>query len=148
MAADPVEDLLLPGGEARRRHRHFGAHRAQANPEREQRGVEVGDPGEPYLARPPLIYAAGALAIKALAPPLERPSAARLVAGVALALILLVTAQASRELNGRALRWLPVLILIAAARTDRTLPFATFISADYEYDRISQVASLSRSKIQ
>jgi len=33
-------------------------------------------------------------------------------------------------------------------RTDRTLPFATFISADDEYDRISQVASLSRSKIQ
>ena len=33
-------------------------------------------------------------------------------------------------------------------RTDRTLPFATFISADDEYDRISQVDSLSRIKIQ
>ncbi len=70
--------------------------------------------GEPYLARPPLIYAAGALAIKAFSPPLERHNAARLVAGLALALILLVTAQASRELNGRALRWLPVLILIGS----------------------------------
>jgi 4-amino-4-deoxy-L-arabinose transferase-like glycosyltransferase len=70
--------------------------------------------GEPYLARPPLIYAAGALAIKALSPPLQRHNAARLVAGIALALILLVTAQASRELNGRALRWLPVLILIGS----------------------------------
>ena len=70
--------------------------------------------GEPYLARPPLIYAAGALAIKAFSPPLERHNAARLVTGLALALILLVTAQASRELNGRALRWLPVLILIGS----------------------------------
>jgi 4-amino-4-deoxy-L-arabinose transferase-like glycosyltransferase len=70
--------------------------------------------GEPYLARPPLIYTSGALAIKALSPPLERHNAARLVAGVALAVILLVTAQASRELNGRALRWLPVLILIGS----------------------------------
>ncbi len=70
--------------------------------------------GEPYLARPPLIYASGALAITALSPALQRHNAARLVAGVALALILLVTAQASRELNGRALRWLPVLILIGS----------------------------------
>ncbi len=70
--------------------------------------------GETYLARPPLIYALGALAIKTLSPPLERHNAARLVAGLALALILLVTAQASRELNGRALRWLPVLILIGS----------------------------------
>ncbi|HQR11754.1 MAG TPA: hypothetical protein PLW68_10535 [Casimicrobiaceae bacterium] len=70
--------------------------------------------GEPYLARPPLIYAAGALAIKAFSPPLERHNAARLVVGLALALILLVTAQASRELNGRALRWLPVLMLIGS----------------------------------
>ena len=70
--------------------------------------------GEPYLARPPLIYAFGALAIKALSPPLERHNAARLTAGLTLALILLVTAQASRELNGRALRWLPVLILIGS----------------------------------
>jgi 4-amino-4-deoxy-L-arabinose transferase-like glycosyltransferase len=70
--------------------------------------------GEPYLVRPPLIYAAGALAIKAFSPPLERHNAARLITGIALALILLVTAQASRELNGRALRWLPVLILIGS----------------------------------
>jgi 4-amino-4-deoxy-L-arabinose transferase-like glycosyltransferase len=70
--------------------------------------------GEPYLARPPLIYAAGAMAIEALSPPLQRHNAARLVAGIALTLILLTTAQASRELNGRALRWLPVLILIGS----------------------------------
>ncbi len=70
--------------------------------------------GEPYLARPPLIYAMGALAIKAFSPPLETHNAARLVVGLALAVILLVTAQASRELNGRALRWLPVLLLIGS----------------------------------
>ena len=70
--------------------------------------------GEPYLRHPPLAYVGGALAIKAFAPPLKVHNAARLIAGVALVLILLATAYASRELSGRALRWLPVLILVGS----------------------------------
>ena len=70
--------------------------------------------GEPYLPQPPLAYWAGALAVKAFAPPLQTHNAARLAAGVALALVLLAAAWASRELNGRAFRWLPVLILVGS----------------------------------
>ncbi len=70
--------------------------------------------GEPYLRRPPLVYQGGAIAIAAFAPPLTTHSAARLLSGVALALILVATAFASRELNGRAMRWVPVLILIGS----------------------------------
>jgi 4-amino-4-deoxy-L-arabinose transferase-like glycosyltransferase len=70
--------------------------------------------GEPYLVRPPLIYSAGAVAIRVLSPPLEPHNAARAVVGVLLVLTLLFTALASRELNGRAFRWLPVLILIGS----------------------------------
>jgi 4-amino-4-deoxy-L-arabinose transferase-like glycosyltransferase len=70
--------------------------------------------GEPYLGTPPLTWIGGALAIHAFSPPLQRHNAARLIAGVALALVLLATALASRELNGRAFRWLPVLILVGS----------------------------------
>ncbi len=70
--------------------------------------------GEPYLPRPPLAYMGGALAIHAFAPPLKVHNAARLIAGVALAIILIATALASRELNGRAFRWLPVLLLVGS----------------------------------
>ena len=70
--------------------------------------------GEPDVARPPLIYAAAALAINALAPPLKAHNAARLFAGVMLALMLLLAALASRELNGRSLVWLPVLLLVGS----------------------------------
>lgn len=70
--------------------------------------------GETYLPRPPLAYMGGALAIDAFAPPLQVHNAARLVVGLALALILLATGGASRELNGRAFRWLPVLILVGS----------------------------------
>ena len=59
--------------------------------------------GEPYVPRPPLAYMGGALSIKAFSPPLQIHNAARLIVGVALALVLLATAFASRELNGRAL---------------------------------------------
>ena len=68
--------------------------------------------GEPYVARPPLVYMGGALAIKAFAPPLKTHNAARLIVGLALAIVLLTTSLASRELNGRAFRWMPVLILV------------------------------------
>ncbi len=70
--------------------------------------------GEPYLPRPPLAYMGGALSINALSPPLTAHNAARVIVGLALALVLLATAFASRELNGRAFRWLPVLILVGS----------------------------------
>jgi len=70
--------------------------------------------GEPYVPRPPLAYVGGALAIGAFAPPLTVHNAARMIVGVALALVLFATAIASRELNGRAFRWLPVLILVGS----------------------------------
>ena len=70
--------------------------------------------GEPYLGTPPLAWVGGALALTAFSPPLKPHNAARLVAGVALALVLLATALASRELNGRGFRWLPVLILVGS----------------------------------
>ena len=68
--------------------------------------------GEPYLVRPPLLPALGALAIKALSPPLSPHNAARLSAGLLLAFMLTFAALASRELSGRAFRWLPILVII------------------------------------
>src|SRR5204863_264641 len=68
--------------------------------------------GEPYLERPPLMPALGALGINALSPPLEPYNAARLSAGVLLALMLTFAALASQPFAGRASRWVPMLILI------------------------------------
>ena len=86
--ARPVEDrgcdvdrCRLRDGQARRRPRTDTCGRAAFLPGRHSS------------------YAAGAVAIKALSPPLQRHNAARLVAGIALALILLVTAQASRAIE-------------------------------------------------
>ena len=70
--------------------------------------------GEPYLPHPPLAYMGGAVSLNLFAPPLQVHNAARLVVGLALALVLIATAYASRELNGRAFRWLPVLILVGS----------------------------------
>ena len=70
--------------------------------------------GEDYLAQPPLLPDLGALAIRAFGNLLEPFDAVRVVCGVLLAGILLFSALASRELNGRAYRWLPVLLLIGS----------------------------------
>jgi 4-amino-4-deoxy-L-arabinose transferase-like glycosyltransferase len=70
--------------------------------------------GEDYLVQPPLLPDVGALAIRALSPPLEPFDAARIVVGIVLAAILLFCALASRELSGRAFRWMPVLILVGS----------------------------------
>lgn len=70
--------------------------------------------GEPYVPRPPLAYIGGAVSIELFSPPLQVHNAARMVVALALALILIATAYASRELNGRAFRWLPVLILVGS----------------------------------
>lgn len=70
--------------------------------------------GEPSVARPPLVPALAAVAMSLAAPPLSPHNAGRLAAGALLAVILLFTALASRELNGRAFRWLPVLVLVGS----------------------------------
>jgi 4-amino-4-deoxy-L-arabinose transferase-like glycosyltransferase len=70
--------------------------------------------GEVYLSHPPLIPALAALTQQALTPPLEPFDAARVAAGLALALTLLFSALAQGELTGAAYRWLPMLILIGS----------------------------------
>ncbi|HEY2817805.1 MAG TPA: hypothetical protein VGK44_11820 [Casimicrobiaceae bacterium] len=68
--------------------------------------------GDPFLDRPPLMPALGALGIKALSPPLEPYDAARLTTGLLLAAMLVFATLASREFSGRAFRWLAMLVLI------------------------------------
>ncbi len=70
--------------------------------------------GEPWLERGPLVPALAAVTMKLFAPPLAPHNAARLAAGLLLAAVLLFTSLASRELNGRAFRWLPVLVLVGS----------------------------------
>lgn len=70
--------------------------------------------GEPWLERGPLVPALAAGAMKLFAPPLAPHNAARLAAGLLLALVLVFTSLASRELNGRAFRWLPALVLVGS----------------------------------
>ncbi len=70
--------------------------------------------GEPRLDHGPLVPALAALTQKLFSPPLATHDAARIAAGILLALVLLVTSLATRELNGRAYRWLPVLVLIGS----------------------------------
>lgn len=68
--------------------------------------------GEVDLTHPPLLPAIAAVSQRLLSPPLEPFDAARLVAGLALALTLLFSALAAGELAGREFRWLAVLMLI------------------------------------
>jgi 4-amino-4-deoxy-L-arabinose transferase-like glycosyltransferase len=70
--------------------------------------------GEPYVDRPPLVYAVAALFGKAFAPPLPTHDAARLAAAFFLALTLLVLSLTARELYNRTFRWLPVLLFIGS----------------------------------
>ena len=70
--------------------------------------------GEPYIDRPPLVYATAALIGKALVPALPAHDAARLAAGVFLALTLVVLSLAARELYDRRFRWLPVLLFVGS----------------------------------
>src|SRR5690242_4025220 len=70
--------------------------------------------GEAYVPRPPLAYIGGAASIELFSPPLQIHNAARMAVALALGLILIATAYASRELNGRAFRWLPVLLLVGS----------------------------------
>ncbi len=70
--------------------------------------------GEPYPDRPPLAYAAAALSERLLSPALPAHDAARLSVGLMLAATLLFLAATARELYGRSMRWLPVLILVGS----------------------------------
>ena len=82
--------------------------------------MQSGDPlqpalaGEPFVDRPPLAYAAAALSASVFSPPLPRHDAARLAAGVMLAVTLLFLGATARELYGPSLRWLPVLLLVGS----------------------------------
>ena len=70
--------------------------------------------GEPRLDHGPLVPALAALTQKLLSPPLAPHDAARLAAGILLALMLLMTALATHELNGPAFQWMPVLVLVGS----------------------------------
>jgi 4-amino-4-deoxy-L-arabinose transferase-like glycosyltransferase len=70
--------------------------------------------GEPWLESGPLVPALAAVGMRTFSPPLAPHNAARLAAGFLLLLALAFTSVASRELNGRAFRWLPVLILVGS----------------------------------
>ena len=58
--------------------------------------------------------ALAATTMKVFSPPLAPHNAARLAAGILLFLVLAFASLASRELNGRAFRWLPVLVLVGS----------------------------------
>ncbi len=70
--------------------------------------------GAPYLERPPLVYALAAASGTAFRPWLEPHDAARLSVALFLGAALLFTALAARELAGRSMRWIPVLIFIGS----------------------------------
>ncbi|CAG0961990.1 hypothetical protein BURK1_00763 [Burkholderiales bacterium] len=76
--------------------------------------VVPGIAGEPWFGIGPLVPAIAAAAMGIFSPPLAPHNAARLAAGLLLAAILAFASLASRELNGRAFRWLPVLILVGS----------------------------------
>jgi 4-amino-4-deoxy-L-arabinose transferase-like glycosyltransferase len=81
------------------------------------RGGDVAVPqlaGEPWVDGGPLVPALAAATMRAFSPPLAPHNAARLAAGILLFLVLAFASLASRELNGRAFRWLPVLILVGS----------------------------------
>jgi 4-amino-4-deoxy-L-arabinose transferase-like glycosyltransferase len=70
--------------------------------------------GEVYLPHPPLVPVLAAFTQNLLSPGLEPFDSARIAAGGLLALILMFSAMAVRELAGPASRWLPVMILIGS----------------------------------
>ena len=70
--------------------------------------------GEPFIDRPPLVYGLAAATAAAFSGVLAPPDAARLAAGLLLALTLAVLAATARELFGRAFHWMPVLIFVGS----------------------------------
>jgi len=70
--------------------------------------------GEPFVDRPPLVYAAAAAAATAFSPVLPMPDAARLAAAIVLGLTMLLLAASATELLGPELRWMAVLLFIGS----------------------------------
>jgi 4-amino-4-deoxy-L-arabinose transferase-like glycosyltransferase len=70
--------------------------------------------GEPFIDRPPLVYALATLTARLTASFLPEPDAARLAAGLLLALTLYVLALTGQELAGRNFRWMPVLLFVGS----------------------------------
>ncbi len=70
--------------------------------------------GEPFVDRPPLVYAAAAATTIAFSPWLSMPDAARLAAALMLALTMVLIAAAAMELHGREFRWMAVLLFIGS----------------------------------
>ena len=69
---------------------------------------------EPALQQGPLVPWLAATSLSLFSPFLPAPDAARLAVGVLLALLLAFTGAAARELNGRSMRWMPVLIVVGS----------------------------------
>ncbi|MEP6656674.1 MAG: hypothetical protein ABJC33_05520 [Betaproteobacteria bacterium] len=70
--------------------------------------------GEPYVERPPLVYVLAAFSGYLFTPWLEPHDAARLAVGALLAATLVLLSLTARELAGRTMRWMPVLIFIGS----------------------------------
>ena len=68
--------------------------------------------GEPFVDRPPLVYGLAALTGDFAMPALPAHDAARLAAGLLLALTLFLLSLAGHQLFGRGFRWMPVLLLV------------------------------------
>jgi 4-amino-4-deoxy-L-arabinose transferase-like glycosyltransferase len=82
----------------------------------QQRGDVVAPTlvGETRFEHGMLVPAMAAMTETLFSPPLAPHNAARLAVGILLVFILLLTSMATRELDGVAFRWLPVLILIGS----------------------------------
>ncbi|MEO8305451.1 MAG: hypothetical protein ABI724_15140 [Betaproteobacteria bacterium] len=70
--------------------------------------------GEPFVDRPPLVYAAAAAAASAFSPTLPMPDAARLAAAIVLGMTMLLLSATATELHGREFRWMAVLLFIGS----------------------------------
>ncbi len=82
--------------------------------------MQRGDPlvpylaGEPFVDRPPLVYAVAAATASVLSPVLPMHDAARLAVALLLALTMVLLAAAATELHGSEFRWLAVLLFIGS----------------------------------
>ncbi len=70
--------------------------------------------GEPFVDRPPGVYALATLSAKLAGGVLPEHDAARLAAGVLLALTIYLLALTGHELIGRNFRWMPALLLVGS----------------------------------
>jgi 4-amino-4-deoxy-L-arabinose transferase-like glycosyltransferase len=82
--------------------------------------LQRGDWLIPHLAREPALHLAplvpwlSATSLALFSRMLDAPDAGRIAVGLLLALLLVFAGAAGRELNGRAMRWMPVLIVVGS----------------------------------